>query len=434
MDPGLQNSCVLLLGLPPSALAGIDLLSFTTSERFRGVKSIPPGLHFIFASSDAAVSVRHGAWFYVSPGSGSPQVFIKKWDPATEDLVAETSQAEVLRWKANLGSIWKDGLTPYRQTVKSGETKEEGDAEEESADWSELTSRISPSLLSRITGLNPDHWSLSSASSAAQDFELIPGLESSNSVMHPEKELKFLPIDLKRTWRVGATGRERTDAAKDRSWALGDLIDNHCKASDTRSREYEFLGELQFCFLMVLTLNNNSCLEQWRRLLILLFTCREAVKERTHMFVEALDLLRLQLSHCADMEVEMFDLNEQGGGFLNPLLRKFRKTLDELEGDWKKNVVREFDELAAFLKKEFGWELDDSYVKHGMLQLEDGETVEMDVNGADEDDETGEFAPTVVDLTPEQMKELYRDRHLGQQGAEDRDDQEDDPDNMDTRY
>lgn len=430
MDPGLQNSCVLLLGLPPWALAGIDLLSFTTSERFRGVKAIPPGLHFIFASSDAAVSVRHGAWFYVSPGSGSPQVFIKKWDPTTEDLVAETSQAEVLRWKANLGSIWKDGLTPYRQTVKSGDTGEESDAVEESTDWAELTSRISPSLLSRITGLNPDHWSLSSASSAAQDFELIPGLESSNSVLHPEKELKFLPIDLKRTWREGATGRERTEAAKDRSWALGELIENHCKSS-----EDGFLGELQFCFLMVLTLNNNSCLEQWRRLLTLLFTCRQAVKERTPLFIEALQLLRLQLNHCADMEVEMFDLNEQGGGFLNPLLRKFRKMLDEFEGDWKKRVVIEFDQLAEFLKKEFGWELDDSFVKRGMLELEDGERVEMDVNGADEDDETGEFAPTVVDLTSEQMKELYRAKPNNQHVADDRDDEEDEAiEDMDTRY
>jgi A1 cistron-splicing factor AAR2 len=434
MEPAMQNHCVLLLDLPPSALAGIDLLSFTTSERFRGVKAIPPGLHFIFASTDAAVSIRHGAWFYVSPGLGSPQIFIKKWDPTTEDLVAETSQAEMLRWKANLGSIWKDGLTPYRQTVKSGDTGEENDAVEESTDWAELTSRVSPSLLSRITGLNPDHWSLSSASSAAQDFELIPGLESSNSVLHPEKELKFLPIDLKRTWREGAMGRERTEAAQDRSWALGELIEKHCKATDLRSSEYEFLGELQFCFLMVLTLNNNSCLEQWRRLLSLLFTCRQAVKDRTHLFIEALQLLRLQLNHCADMEAGMFDLNEQGGGFLNPLLRKFRKMLDEVEGEWKKRVVNEFEELGDFVKKEFGWELDDSFVKRGMLELEDGERVEMDVNGADEDDETGEFAPTIVDLTPDQMKELARDKPRNQAAEEEEDEEEEALEDMDTRF
>ncbi|KAF2799986.1 hypothetical protein K505DRAFT_320824 [Melanomma pulvis-pyrius CBS 109.77] len=406
MDPATQTHCVLLLDLPPSALAGIDLLSFTTTPRFRGVKNLPPGLHFIFAASDASLSVRHGAWFYVSPGAGSPQVFLKRWDAATEELVAATNQTEVLRWKANLGSIWKDGLTPYRQTVPTADTREEEDVVEESTDWSRLTAKINPTLLSRITGLNPDHWSLTSASSAAQDEDSIPGLESSNSILHPEKELHFLPIDLKKTWRDGATGRERTEGAQDRSWALGELIEKHCQGSSHRARESEVLGEIQFAFLMVLTLNNNSCLEQWKRLLGVLFTCRQAIKERAKLFIELLGTLKLQLSHCADMEAGMFDMNENGGGFLKPLLRRFRKALDEFDGKWKADLVDEFEELEEFLQQEFGWELDDSFVKHGMLELEDGERVEMDVNGADEDDETGEYAPTVVELTPSQLKEL----------------------------
>ncbi|KAF2745092.1 hypothetical protein M011DRAFT_460295 [Sporormia fimetaria CBS 119925] len=430
----MQTHCVLLLDLPSSALAGIDLLSFTTTPRFRGVKNLPPGLHFVFASSDAAVSVRYGAWFYVSPGTGSPQIFIKKWDPAVEDLVAEKSQEQVLRWKANLGSLWKENLTPYRQSVPSSDTGEKDNAVEESTDWADLTSRINASLLSRICGLNPDHWSLSSASSAPQDLENIPGLESSNT-LYTEKELNLLPIDLKRTWRIGATGRERTEAAQDRSWTLGDLIDNHCKAEDTRTAEEEVLGELQFCFLMVLTLNNNSCLEQWKRLLGVLLTCQRAVQPRAHLFVELLKILRMQLSHCADMEAGMFDMHDQGGGFLQPLLRKFRKTLDELEGAWTKRLVAAFEDVAEFVKDQYGWELDDSYVKHGVLELEDGERVELDVKGADEDDETGEYAPAVVDLTPEQAQRLYASNIPQIKFTEDQEEEEErDRDDMDTRY
>ncbi|KAF2687168.1 hypothetical protein K458DRAFT_186864 [Lentithecium fluviatile CBS 122367] len=430
MDPSSQTHCVLLLGLPPAALGGIDLLCFTTAPRFRGVKNVPPGLHFVFAASDSSLAVRHGAWFYVSPGSGPPQVFVKRWDAQNEELIKETSQTEVLRLRANLGSIWKDGMTPYRQTVKSGDTGEDDDTAEESTDWSSLTSRVTPTLLSRICGLNPDHWSLNSASSAAQDLENIPGLESSNSILRPEKELHFLPVDLKRTWREGATGRERTEAAQDRSWALNELIESYAPSKDASSRGYEILGELQFTFLMVLTLNNNSCLEQWKRLLGLLLTCRQAVKERSYLFLEFLSVLRLQLSHCGDMEAGLFDLNEQGGGFLKPLLRRFRKSLDEFDGKWKSDMVDEFDELQDFLQKEFGWELDDSYVKRGMLDLEDGERVEMDTNGADEDDETGEYAPTVVELTPEQMKGL----NGTDVGSNDDSEDDADLDEMDTRY
>ncbi|KAH6616677.1 A1 cistron-splicing factor [Boeremia exigua] len=427
------NSCVLLLDLPEKALAGIDLLSFTTSPRFRGVKNLPPGLHFIFAASDNALSVRHGAWFYVSPGTGSPQVFVKRWDGRTEDLVAETSQTEVLREKANLGSIWKDGLTPYRQTVQEGGSGAEGDFQEESQDWDDLTSRITQTLLSRICGLHPDHWSLTSASAGLMDLESIPGLESSSSTIHPEKELNFLPIDLRRTWRVGATGRERTEAAQDRSWYLGDLIDNHSQAGDKRRREFEVLGELQFAFLMVLTLNNNSCLEQWKRILALLFTCRQAIKERSQLFLELLQTLRFQLNHCADMD-GFFDMNEAGGGFLHPLLKKFRSNLDEFDGKWKSDMMDELDELEDHLQKQFGWERGDSFVKRGMLDLEDGERVEMDVNDADEDDESGDYAPTVVELTPAQLKELNGGDVGYKTNKAEESEEEADLDDMDERY
>lgn len=435
MSPTSINNSILLLNLPPKALAGIDLLSFTTSPRFHGIKNVPPGLHFVFAASDTTLSVRHGAWLYVSPGLGSPQVFVKKWDASTEDLVAETSQAEVLRWKANLGSIWKDGLTPYRQTVQEGDSGAEEGWSEESEDWDSLTSRITPTLLSRICGLNPDHWSLTSASSAAQDLEQIPGLEMSSSTLHPEKELRLLPIDLKRTWREGATGRERTEAAQDRSWFLGDLIEHHCQASDKRGREFEILGELQFAFLMVLTLNNNSCLEQWRRILELVLTCRQAIQERASFFSELLKILRMQLGHCADTDTGLFDMNEVGGGFLRPLFTRFRKSLDEFEGKWKADLVDELEDLQEYLQKAFGWELNGTYLKRGLLELEDGERVEMDVNGADEDDELGDYAPTVVELTPEQIKlmggtDIGRTKDIiGEESEE-----EADLDDIDTRY
>lgn len=436
MSPSSINNCVLLLNLPPKALAGIDLLSFTTSPRFHGVKNVPPGLHFVFAASDSTLSVRQGAWFYVTPGTGAPQVFVKKWD-GNEDLVAETSQTEVLRWRGNLGSIWRDGLTPYRQSVQEGDSGEEEGWSEESTDWDHLTSRITPTLLSRICGLNPDHWSLTSASSAAQDLESIIGLESGNSTIHPEKELRFLPIDLKKTWRDGATGPERTEAAQDRTWFLGDLVNNHCLASDKRGREFEILGELQFAFLMYLTLNNSSCLEQWKRLLQLLFTCRQAIKDRLSLYQDLVKILRLQLKHCEDAQGNLFNMNEADGGFLGSLFKSFRRNLDEFDGKWKFDLVDELEELQEYLQKEFGWQVDGSYVKRGMVLLEDGERVELELNGADEDDEVGEFAPMVVELTPAQLK-LIKESGIGhaEDGQEraDASEEEADLDDMDTRY
>jgi A1 cistron-splicing factor AAR2 len=58
------------------------------------------------------------------------------------------------------------------------------------------------------------------------------------------------------------------------------------------------------------------------------------------------------------------------------------------------------------LKDEHGWQFGGSFAKTGVLELADGEQVRMDTTAFDEDDETGEFAPQIVDLTPEQARIL----------------------------
>lgn len=396
-----DTPAILLLDLPESALAGIDLLSFTTTPRFRGVKNLPPGLHFAFVGSSTAFSERHGVWFLVlamGKDHKSPGLIVTKWDPSTETLITEKNKTEVLRWRANLGSIWREGLTPYRQAAPKARDDE---GEEDSSDWPTLTANITSHLLSRITGSISD-WKLSSASSSRRDLEEIPGLNADDLNLEAESELHFLPIDLKQTWREGATGRERTDAAQDRSWALNNLIETSCSDGDAN----EIIGELQFCFLMVLTLSNFSCFEQWKRILTLLFTCKTAVLTRPDLFISAIAALRLQLQHCKDAEGGLIDLADEGGSLLKGLLVRFRKGLERLGGIEVGDVLDELDDLEDYLKQEHEWQFGGSFVKTGVLELEDGEQVRMDTTAFDEDDETGEFAPQIVNLTPEQARLL----------------------------
>ncbi|KAF2398325.1 hypothetical protein EJ06DRAFT_538880 [Trichodelitschia bisporula] len=422
------TASVLLLDLSTSALGGIDLLSFTTTPRFKGIRNVPPGWHFVFTSTTSSVSVRHGAWFFVKEKSGPPELFVKRWDASKEELVAETDIGEQLRWRKTLGSIWRENLAPYRQTTG----KDASEAEAETRDWQHLTNCISEKLLSRITGPSDNHWSLTSASSAARDMDVIPGLPPNISEIQREKELNFLPIDLKRTWRHGAIGRERTEAALDHSWALDDLVKHHSDGGG----ETHILGELQFCFLMVLTLSNYSCLEQWKRLLELIFTSKAAVKEHADFFVQAVTLLKLQLQHSGDVDGGLFDLSDEGASFLKSLLRKFKQSLNDISGKGKSEVMDELEELEGYLRSEYRWELDNSFVKRGLVELEDGEKVELEVAGFDEEDETGEYAPTVVNLTPEQLSALSMSDSTGRGAAEVAADSEEDQDldDMDTRY
>jgi len=395
-----DKACALLLGIPPKSLGGIDLISFTTTQQFKGIKNLPEGWHFIFCSSSNSFSLRHGAWFYVTNSDESRPLTVLKWDPNEEKLLAVTEPVALLRYRANLGQIWKDSLTPYRQS--SGQSSDED--ETNSRDWRRLTDCITPALLDRLLGAGAHNWLLTSASSAAADADDIPNLHAPGSAVHDEKELMLLPIDLKRTWRAGATGRERTEAARDHSWYLRSVVEEHTAGKDGQ----EVIGEMQFCFLMVLVLNNFSCLEQWKRILALLFTCRDAVSKRPALFVKAIRLLAIQIKHVSDTEAELFDMNDSEGNFFKKLLKKFRLGLNDLDdGLAKQDVIEELEELQGFLKSEYDWDFDEGYVlKHGMVQLEDGEMVQADFSEGDEDEEEGEYAPTVVELTEEQLRSL----------------------------
>jgi len=430
----VQGATVLLLDLPPSALAGINLLSFTTTPRFKGIKHLPPGLHFVFASSTSSLSIRHGAWFRVAR-TNAIQLFVQRWDAAKEELVCVTAQPELLQWRANLGSIWRDGLTPYRQSAGGAAGRTDGGEEVvETQDWDDLTSHVSDAVLSRVLGggaaqeqqQQQELWKLTSASSAARDVDDIPGLEG-RLFEEADQLLKVLPIELKQTWRPGATGRERTEGARDHSWALGELVDEYCDGD-----EMQVLGELQFCFLMILALSNYSCLEQWKRILTLLFTCQAAVLEKKDLFVQSLRTLRLQLKHSQDIEGGLFDFSEDGAGFLKLLLRRFKKSLAEIGGKAKADVIDELEELGAYLSASYGWDLEDNYLRTGMMMLDDGERVEMTMNGYDEEDESGEYAPTVVELTKEQLEELSGSQtKQSKSNSTDEDDEEESEDETD---
>ncbi|PLB48049.1 hypothetical protein P170DRAFT_510742 [Aspergillus steynii IBT 23096] len=458
MQASLSPTPIILVPhLPPKTLVGIDLITFTSTPNFHGIRDLPPGWHFLYTGTTESLSLRSGAWFYVGDIAAAgapidknalttrrrdtgPEIHIWRWCTDNETLIpllgsSDIDKQEAMRYKANLAAVWQSGgLFGYRSRVPpssmsrgmSGDKTsvpaevDEENEEEGRRDWQGLTDRLSPGLLSRIIGESEvdvddrPRWTVTSASTARRDDDDIPGIEKlgegsgkpEGAVGEQESELSFLPIDLKRTWREGAIGRERTEAAQDRSWALGDLI--HQASGTTKDNagadetvgETQVLGELQFTFLMIMTLMNYSCLQQWKRLLGLILTCRSAIKDRELFMRDVLRLLLLQLKRCDDVEGGLFDLDgEEGGDFLRKLLIKFRKSLYDVVDGAASQVKDEFERLEQWVKEEYDWELDRGVVvRYGILQLEDGEEVEMDTNEGDEDQEMGEYAPVIVDL------------------------------------
>ena len=96
---------------------------------------------------------------------------------------------------------------------------------------------------------------------------------------------------------------------------------------------------------------------------------------------------------------------------MRELLVKFSRSVKEVVSGGDSAVKSELAILEDWVTSEFGWELQPaSFVRRGMLQLEDGEEVEMEMSD-NADEETGEYAPVVVDLEGTQEDEDVADTH-----------------------
>ncbi|KAI1627196.1 A1 cistron-splicing factor [Exophiala viscosa] len=407
MASQLENPTVLLLSLPPKTFIGLDLLSFNSSPNFQGITNIPVGLHFLYTGTDASLSIRHGRWLNVRR-----QCLVLQWNSATEnlDLLEPDSQTA----QSAIRSVSRRGLVDYtalqdatsdlssqQQSEQDDPTSQQHDDHRaESTDWPSLTSHLTSSLLTRL--LSPA-WIISSISTAPADTEHIPGLshlETDNALR--QSPLDLLPINLKQTWSEGDIGRTRTDRARDRSWYLEQLVDNVTPSGADRTvGAKQVLGELQFCFLMVLTLANYSCLEQWKRLLTVMFTCRTALIEIEAYFVEAVKVLRMQARHIEDVDGGLFEMrDESASSWLRSVWGKFRALVDETfteDTSGGQALKAEIEALQKFFEEKYGWQSERDTLRRGMLELEDGERIEVSMQGVDEDEEKGEYAPLIVD-------------------------------------
>ncbi|KAK5939767.1 hypothetical protein PMZ80_008149 [Knufia obscura] len=429
---------VIFVNLPPKTFIGIDLISFTSSPNFHGITNLSSGLHLIYTGTDASLSIRHGRWLNIQSQS---DLHVLQLNNELEHLEpVPTASATAQNVLKRLPELHARGLVDYAalrdasakqarsQNPAQNAAEEEGDDEDDEHEqdaedpWPRLTTHISRRLLSRIHSSADEDasWTLTSISSAPSDTEHIPGLSSNEtqSALSETQTLNLLPIDLKQTWSQTAVGRERTDMARDRSWYLSHLIEMlQTPAAGSGDGEVsqqvaarELLGEVQFTFLMVLCLANYSCLEQWKRILSVLFTCRNALLEVEGFFVEAIRVLRLQLGRVEDVEGGLFELaDEMSSKWLRQLLKTFRTNVEEVFGDAAeagkgkptergKQLKEALAELEKWLREQYGWENEGNLLRRGMVQLEDGEMVELRMDGADEEDETGDYAPVVVEM------------------------------------
>lgn len=239
MDPDValrlfeEGATLVLLGVPQGTELGIDCKSWQVGPRFKGVKMIPPGLHFLHYSSVNAPSCggeigpKTGLFLCLKPR----EIVLANWDHKEEDLdfSASKNEEEVSRIRATLKEL-DPYLGPYPYEVMRK--------------WVSLTDRLSEEVANNLQPLSGRICAFSDvipeteyrhtkdrAEQPRNDTACQSMKEGLNRLpkmkIREGTEMRFSDIP-KKTYPPGATPAEITQCSLDLSYALETVLEkNH---------------------------------------------------------------------------------------------------------------------------------------------------------------------------------------------------------------
>lgn len=360
----VEGATLVFLNVPRGTEFGVDMKSWNTGEKFRGVKMIPPGLHYIYynaINSDGDVAPRVG---FVHNFKKSEFV-VKKWDSAIEDIsTTEVSEEEISCIRRDLLNLDRF-LGPYPFDIWKR--------------WKDLTSKVTDDLVSRLV---PQSGQIRSALELVScDYKSSNGdaaaskQRRSRPLTVEEKEEDLLPhlkptpgTDLRftqfpeRNFPEGSTPAEITHHSLDSTYVLETMVAKY-------TRPVDMVGELQFAFVSFLVGQSLEAFEHWKQLVVLLCSCDDAISKRREVYDAFLSALEAQLLEIPeDFLVDIV----ASSNFVYHSLRSLFRTLqfsETVDGRLKSKAKRFQERLTV----QFQWDFTG-------LDREDGDDAPVVVN------------------------------------------------------
>lgn len=193
-------------------------------RKFSGIKFLPPGLHFIAwspPSSTAGPSVIQIRQAFVRNFS-TKERYAVHYNKDTENVSLLENDITVMS-DDNLKTLDKE-LAPYPF--------------ERFEAWKSLTSHITPTISQTVIGPDGKADGLMPVIDQEEDTlttdmrEKLEEIKRRSQNFGFTKSLMFVRFSLKKSWRDGAVGEEVTVYSKDKSWLLGNVIDEQLDRSE----------------------------------------------------------------------------------------------------------------------------------------------------------------------------------------------------------
>ena len=346
-----NGATFVLLDYPLNSEFGIDYNSWRVGPNFRGVKMIPPGIHFIYYSvSDkhGSIGIRNGFFYNFKP----KEILLRKWDKLGEMIDTNLPKEDEIE----AITLNKKDLDRYLAPYPFDEYKK----------WVSLSNHLNEQMLNRLLPLNGII--TSETALIGQEFKKS---RSDQKPIEP-KALFQIPKDLKdaesqlptmseneatkirftkiihHKFPLGATASQITKHSIDMSYNLEQMLITSYESSDEN-----LLCELQFAFICFLIGYMYDAFEQWKLLLNILCNSESSIKSTPNLYLNLIQILYFQLKEIPeDFFIDIITKNN----FLTICLHNLFDNIDtcvlECENELLAKLKEKAKKFRIYLKQE----------------------------------------------------------------------------------
>lgn len=341
-----EGATLIIIDMPLGSEFGIDMNIFTVGHKFKGVKMIPQGLHFIYysaVSKEKIAAPRTGFFKFFKSG----EVIVKRWNNINEDVDQVDDQDEIERLKGGLtdGSL-DQFLGAYQFDNYNC--------------WLGLTDFINERIFEKlnpkcgkikaVTEYIPRPFvsnAMETTDECSKDSDGLPNLK-----VEPDSIINFSPIPKRSLYPEGSTPSEISKHSIDGTYTLDHLLSKY-------QDEKDILAELQFSFVTFLVGQVYDAFEHWKSILKLLCTSSDAMTKYKNLYSDFIRVLHFQLKEVpSDLFIDIID----NTNFLLYNLRRFFSNLESsetIDKSLKARGIRFKENLTKKFKWDFNEDQDD---------------------------------------------------------------------------
>lgn len=349
-----EQHCAILIieGLPLGSEFGIDLVAYRVGEKFKGVKLIPPGVHFIYASATDKEKQHCGPRCGFFHNFQQRELIIKKWSSSEEDFDDNyrPSDEHEARYRQNIRD-----LDPYLGAYSFSNYHK----------YLGLTNNLKPTV---VRSLTPDCGRIRSVPYLTRDSD-ISGYDKSKRIVRatlksdpttteetllpdlkPEQStvIHFTPVPQS---HIDSTYPISPEMITSYNLDSSTKFDHSFRGEDGRRR---FLGEFQFAFIVFLLCHVYECFEQWKTLLSLVCMADSNLSKYPTFYEEFIVSLKNQVDHIpGDLFDDIVDSNNAVRSLLDTFFQNLENCPSEIGG-----LRQCAKDLRKHLEDKFNWSFD----------------------------------------------------------------------------